>query len=168
MYRDGLPRLTQWKREIGAQVLEDALTGPELAKHRKAVRHMFEAETDQDRLFWRREASAICRGKYATITTPYGRVLPVEAEFSYKVSNYYVQSTARDILASSLVRLVDSSLSPGLLLPIHDEVLAEAPAHEADEYIAEMGRIMTTEFHGVPISAEGKVHGRSWGDGYRR
>jgi len=51
---------------------------------------MFEAENDQDRLFWRREASAICRGKYANITTPIGRVLPVEAEFAYKVSNYYV------------------------------------------------------------------------------
>jgi len=55
-----------------------------------------------------------------------------------------------------------------LLLPIHDEVLAEAPAAEAAEYIREMGRIMTTEFRGVPLSAEGKIHGRSWGDGYHR
>jgi DNA polymerase I - 3''-5'' exonuclease and polymerase domains len=168
MFREAYPALTAWKREIGAQVLEDALTASELTKHRKCIKLMFEAETDQDRTFWRREASAICRGKYATITTPIGRVLPVEAEFSYKVSNYYVQSTARDVLASALCRLVDSSLSSGLLLPIHDEVLAEAPEAEAEEYIREMGRIMTTEFRGVPLSAEGKIHGRSWGDGYKR
>lgn len=168
MFREAYPALTQWKREIGQQVLEDALSASELKKHRKCVTQMFEAETDEDKLFWRREASAICRGKYATIRTPIGRVLPVEAEFSYKVSNYYVQSTARDVLASALLRLVDSSLSPGLLLPIHDEVLAEAPAAEAEEYVREMGQIMTTEFRGVPLSAEGKIHGRSWGDGYKK
>ena len=165
MYRDGLPRLNQWKREIGQQVMEDALDASDLKRHQKCIRNMFDAETDEDRLFWRREAASICRGKYANITTPIGRVLPVEAEFSYKVSNYYVQSTARDILAKALRRLVDSSLSPGLLLPIHDEVLVESPPAEMDDYLREMEKIMAVEFMGVPIPAGGEHHGRAWGDG---
>jgi DNA polymerase-1 len=165
MYKEGLPRLNQWKREIGQQVLEDALSSSELAKHRKCIKLMFDAETDEDRTFWKREAASICKGKLAYITTPIGRVLPVEAEFSYRVSNYYVQSTARDILAQALRRLVDSSLSPGLLLPIHDEVLVEAPESEMDEYLREMEKIMAVEFMGVPIPAGGEHHGRAWGDG---
>jgi len=64
------------------------------------------------------------------------------------------------------VDIFDAGLGDHLLLPIHDEILAQAPAEDAKEVAHEIGKIMTTPFYGVPLTSEGEVTGKNWGAAY--
>jgi DNA polymerase I-like protein with 3'-5' exonuclease and polymerase domains len=100
------------------------------------------------------------------VVTPSGRHLPLDRDRTYSATNYVIQSTARDVFAQSIVDLFDAGLGDYLLLPVHDEVLAQAPDNEAAEVAAEIGRIMSGDFYGVPLNATGEITGRSWGSAY--
>jgi DNA polymerase I len=104
-------------------------------------------------------------GKKEVVTVS-GRHLPLDRDRLYAATNYVVQSTARDILAQAIVDLFDAGLGDYLLLPIHDELLASAPESEAAEVAHEIGRIMSGDFYGVPLSSTGDVTGPSWGSAY--
>ncbi|UVK59060.1 DNA polymerase I [Microbacterium phage Cen1621] len=104
-------------------------------------------------------------GKREVVTVS-GRHLPLDRDRLYSATNYTIQSTARDIAAQAIVDLFDAGLGDYLRLIIHDEVLAEAPEREAEEVAVEVGRIMSSTFYGVPISAAGEVTGKSWGAAY--
>lgn len=102
------------------------------------------------------------------VITPSGRHLPLDRDRLFAATNYTVQSTSRDILAQAIVDVFDAGLGDHLLLPVHDELIAQAPAADAEEVIREIGRVMETEsFYGVKIAADPEVYGRSWGSGYK-
>lgn len=100
------------------------------------------------------------------VITPSGRHLPLDRDRMYAATNYVVQSTARDLLAQALVDLFDAGLGDFLTLPIHDEIVAQAPAADAAEVVKEIGRVMESTFYGVPITSTAEVYGKSWGSGY--
>lgn len=100
------------------------------------------------------------------VVTPSGRHLPLDRDRLYSATNYVVQSTARDLLAQALVDLFEAGLGEHLLLPVHDEILAQAPAEDAEELVAELGRVMESTFYGVQIKSDTSVYGPSWGHGY--
>lgn len=100
------------------------------------------------------------------VVTASGRHLPLDRDRLYAALNYVIQSTARDVLAQAIVDLFDAGLGDYLTLPIHDEILAQAPAAEAEEVAREIGRVMSVDFRGVPLTASGEVTGPSWGHGY--
>jgi DNA polymerase-1 len=100
------------------------------------------------------------------VITPSGRHLPLDRDRLYAATNYVVQSTARDLLAQAIVDLFDQGLGDHLLLPVHDEIVAQAPAGEAEEVIREIGRVMESDFFGVRVSSDTSVYGTSWGHGY--
>jgi len=100
------------------------------------------------------------------VVTPSGRRLPLDRDRLYSATNYVVQSTARDILAQAIVDLFDAGLGDYLLLPVHDELVAQAPAAEAEDVVHEIGRIMDGDFDGIPIISDPEVYGRSWVAGY--
>lgn len=100
------------------------------------------------------------------VVTVSGRHLPLDRDRLYAATNYVVQSTSRDILAQAIVDLFDAGLGDHLLLPIHDEILAQAPDEDADELARELGRVMSSTFYGVPLTSTGEVTGRSWGSAY--
>jgi DNA polymerase-1 len=100
------------------------------------------------------------------VTTPIGRVLPVDRDRSYAVTNYAVQSTARDLLAKAILDIEDAGLGEYLLLPVHDELVCQAPAADAERIIGEISKIMESTFMGVAIASEASVYGSSWGHGY--
>ena len=104
-------------------------------------------------------------GKKEVVTVS-GRHLPLDRDRLYAATNYVVQSTSRDLLAQAIVDLFDAGLGDHLLLPIHDEILAQAPAAEAPEVVAEIGRIMGSNFYGIPILSDTEVYGPTWGHGY--
>ncbi|MGI5347017.1 DNA polymerase [Streptomyces sp. CA-250714] len=95
-----------------------------------------------------------------------GRRLPLDRDRMYAVVNYACQSAARDCLGQSLIHMEEAGLLPYLRLPIHDEVVYSAPQAESMEIAREIERCMTFELHGVPITADSKVGGRSWGSLY--
>lgn len=100
------------------------------------------------------------------VITPSGRHLPLDRDRLYAATNYVVQSTARDLLAQAIVDLFDAGLGDHILLPVHDEIVAQAPADEAEDVVQEIGRIMGSTFGGVEIVSDPEVYGRSWGHGY--
>lgn len=100
------------------------------------------------------------------VVSPMGRPLPVDDYRLYAATNYVVQSTARDVLAQALIELEEAGFSENLLLPVHDEVIFQAPAEDAEEVMAAMVHAMHASMGDVQIEAEGKVYGPSWGHGY--
>lgn len=100
------------------------------------------------------------------VITPAGRHLPLDRDRLYAATNYVVQSTARDLLAQALVDCFAAGLGDHLLLPVHDEIVAQAPEADAEDFARELGTVMGRDFYGVAIVAEPEVYGRSWGHGY--
>lgn len=100
------------------------------------------------------------------VVTASGRHLPLDRDRLYSAVNYVCQSTARDVLAQAIVDAFEAGLGDHLLLPIHDELLAQAPAGEAEEFARELGRVMTCDFFGVPLTAGAEVVGGNWGQAY--
>ncbi|MGX4737091.1 DNA polymerase [Kitasatospora griseola] len=111
---------------------------------------------------WQREAMET--GMVSISVT--GRRLPLDRDRMYAVTNYMCQSAARDVLGQSLLNMEAAGLLGMLRLPIHDEVLASAPAGEAEEIAREIERCMTWDLYGVPIEGEAEIGRRSWGSLY--
>lgn len=100
------------------------------------------------------------------VVTETGRHLPLDRDRLYAATNYVCQSLARDVLAQAIVDLFDQGLGDHLLLPVHDELVAQAPKEDAEEIARLIGQTMTREFKGVPVSSTGEVAGPSWGSAY--
>lgn len=173
-YREAMPTLASYMRKRQDWVLRNALSPMEYGAYRKLLGTMFNFRNDTKegrsaRAQIQAEISRLCRGKYARVITPFGRELIVDAEKPYTILNYEVQSSAADIMKQGFLRVMaDEELNPTVLLPIHDELLGQGPKRKAEYLANRYGEVMTTEFMGVPITASGKVYGKSWGHGYRK
>lgn len=95
-----------------------------------------------------------------------GHRLPLDRDRTYAVTNYLVQSTARDCLGQALIHMDEAGLVPYLRLPIHDEVLASVPKAEAEDIARGIAKAMTFSLKGVPIEATPEIGMRSWGSLY--
>ncbi|WDM16700.1 DNA polymerase [Streptomyces lavenduligriseus] len=147
----------------GATTIQRQTGAPmEEVKRAVAAYHRTYPEVRRAANRWQREAFA--NGMVTTSVT--GRRLPLDRDRTYAVTNYQVQSAARDCLGQALINMDDAGLLPYLRLPIHDEVIASAPAKEAEEVGREIGKCMTFDLFGVPIESDPEVGGRSWGSLY--
>ena len=103
----------------------------------------------------------------AYVTTPYGRRHPCDPDKLYKLVNYLIQGTCADLLKDKLVQLDAAGLSEYMILPVHDEVIFDAPTEEATEIKKTAEAIMReVDKFSVPLDVDGKIVGR-WGDAYR-
>lgn len=173
-YESQFTALAKYKRRITNQVIRSALTPHEYRTFAGIRQQMFTARADTAegkalRYQYRLQMERLCRNKIGWVRTAFGRPLPVDASKAYAGVNYIVQSTARDIMAGSFLRIMDDpELEPTVLLLIHDEILGQARKSKAEYTVRRYGEVMSTEFMGVPIDASGKVYGKSWGHGYMR
>lgn len=169
-YSAGYPTLNAWKKQQTRDVLESAFSPSEYAMFLHLQRQMWECDDSVEgralKRAYRAELDELCRGRIGTVVTPIGRYLPVEANKAYRVVNYLVQSTSRDITARGAIKVSQSRHGKYALMVIHDEILGEAPIRKAQKVADEYAELMTMTFMDVPITASGKVYGRSWGDGY--
>lgn len=101
------------------------------------------------------------------VVTPIGRRLPLDEDRIYAATNYMVQSTARDLLAKAVVECFRQGLGDYLLVPVHDELVGQAPVAEAREIVDAIGKCMESNFKGVEILSSPEVYGPSWGAGYK-
>lgn len=158
--------LAKLKYAVQEKVIERALSPSDYARYTslQAMRVTYRAD-GRDIRPW---IDKLLRGKLGYVVNPYGRRLIVEASHAYAGLNYLVQSTARDVFGDALLRIMDDpKLERYALLPIHDELLGQAPEDRAEEIVRRYAEVMSTEFMGVPLSASGKVYGQRWGDGYK-
>lgn len=101
-----------------------------------------------------------------SITTPTGRVLPVDPSRAYSALNYLIQSSSRDVTARALLRLHDAGFTQYLRLPIHDEFLASVPTDKAKWGAGKIAELMAEQMGPVHISTDAEVGLRSWGSLY--
>lgn len=140
-------------------------TGAEESDVRRAIATYDRVYPEIRRFAARQER--IARGNEMVTVTLTGRRLPLDRQRAYAVTNYQVQSAARDVLGQALIEMDSAGLLPNLRLPIHDEVLASVPAREAADYSREIERCMSMTLGGVPITASAETKDlRSWGSLY--
>ncbi|MGH7484040.1 MAG: DNA polymerase, partial [bacterium] len=99
------------------------------------------------------------------VVTPFGRTIPVDTQRPWGAINYAVQSTARDVFMSGMLRMVEAGFGQYLWLPVHDELIACVPESIAADAIRCMTAVMADDFQGVPIVADGGLMGRRWTKG---
>ena len=103
----------------------------------------------------------------AYVKSPAGRRHPLDVRSLYKGVNYLIQGTAADVLKKAILDLDAAGLGEFLVLPVHDEVIADVPEADAAAVAAEIGRVMTDEAtYAVPLTASADVVER-WGEKYR-
>ncbi|MGW6638513.1 DNA polymerase [Streptomyces cyaneofuscatus] len=147
----------------GANTIQRQTGAPmEEVKRAVAAYHRTYPEVRRAANRWQREAFS--NGMVTTSVT--GRRLPLDRDRTYAVTNYQVQSAARDCLGQALINMEEAGLLPYLRLPVHDEVIASAPAAEAIDVGRAIGECMTFDLFGVPIESDPEVGGRSWGSLY--
>ncbi|MFJ3248367.1 DNA polymerase [Streptomyces sp. NPDC086782] len=103
-----------------------------------------------------------------TLRTPSGRRLVFDRDAAYASFNGEIQSTARDIFAQGMLEIHARGLTPHVLLPVHDEIVADAPEREAETVAREIGEAMATTIRGIPIDTDPEVGGGSWGSLYMK
>lgn len=171
-FQDAFPALTAYKRREQDAILRNALSSAEYRAYKMLRGRMYALRYDTKegraaRAALQVEISRLLYRKIGYAETPFGRRLIVDAEKSYTVVNYKIQSTAADLMKQALLDVMDDpELEPTVLLPVHDEILGQAFKDEAEHIASRYGKVMSREFMGVPISASGKVYGMSWGHGY--
>ncbi len=149
----------------GANTIQRQTGAPmEEVKRAVAAYHRAYPEVRRAANKWQREAFA--NGMVTTSVT--GRRLPLDRDRTYAVTNYQVQSAARDCLGQALINMDEAGLLPYLRLPVHDEVIASAPEREAEDIAREIGKCMTFNLFGVPIDSDPDVSGQSWGSLYMK
>jgi DNA polymerase-1 len=173
-YEIAFPALAKYKRRKTESILQSALSTAEYKTYKALRSRMFNFRRDtpegrEARAGIQMELKRLCYGKVGYIYTNFGRRIIVNAEKPYAAINYEVQTSAADVLKEAFLRVMDDEeLNPTVLLPIHDELLGQALIEEAEYFASRYAEVMTTRFMGVPITASGKVYGKSWGHGYKK
>lgn len=90
------------------------------------------------------------------VKTPTGRILPIDRQRVYAGLNYYIQSTARDVMGQGCINLREAGYWQYVTLTIHDEYKAEVPDHMIEEYREAVPEIIkVTNFLGKEIDITG-------------
>lgn len=172
-YQETFPALTRYKKRNQEAVLRSALSRQEYKIYRQLLSRMFNFRTDtadgrKARFQIQTEIKRLCARRVGFVHTPTGRRLVVDSSKPYAATNYIIQSFAADIMKAGFLRIMeDPELEPTVLLLVHDEVLGQAKRKDAERISERYAEIMSTEYNGVPLTASGKVYGKSWGHGYR-
>lgn len=102
-----------------------------------------------------------------TVTTPTGRKMIADDRKEYTLMNYLIQCHAAEILKRDIIA-IDNRLPDTMILPVHDEVMADAPKIDAVECAHIIQDAMTDrERYLVPITSSAEIMYGNWGDKYR-
>ena len=102
---------------------------------------------------WSDEVKRHVRAGAIEFPTYSGRIIKLDRRLPHKAPNYLIQGTARELLVDALLRWDQGPHGGGVVVPVHDEILAVVPEDRAQDAQDELVRCMTTELHGVPIGA---------------
>lgn len=115
---------------------------------------------------WSLKLQREARANKMVMRSPTGRILALDRDRIYAAINYQVQSTAADVLKNALEALFLAGLGDHLLMPVHDEVIAQAPIDEAEEVSRAIAEAMETTVMDMKLDSDAEVYGPSWGHGY--
>ncbi|QJD49859.1 DNA polymerase I [Microbacterium phage AvGardian] len=99
------------------------------------------------------------------LRSPTGRILALDRDRTYAAINYMIQSTAADVLKNAMEALFTGGLGEYLLMPVHDELIAQAPTEDAEDVARAIRETMATKVGEMVLDSDGVVYGFSWGHG---
>lgn len=101
------------------------------------------------------------------VMTRTGRRLPCDEDRVYSLTNYLIQASAAEIFKQNLVKLDQADLTEYLIVPVHDEIVLQAPKSEVADVMQVVQECMTTsDGWQVPLTAGVEGGFDSWGAKY--
>ena len=101
------------------------------------------------------------------VLTRTGRRLPCDEDRVYSLTNYMIQATAAEVFKQNLIKLDQADLTELLIVPVHDEIVLQAPREDAEEVAQIVKECMTTtDGWSVPLTAGVDGPFENWGAKY--
>lgn len=159
-------------RLYGAGVAKQALTAGVPEEQMRAVSNAFDENYPGMQLFQKAvEQKGLDRLEtegIGYVNTWTGRRLPCDEDRVYTLVNYLIQGGAAEVFKSNLVKLDQADLTDLLIVPVHDEIVLNAPRKDAEEVKQLVKKCMTTEggIWQVPLTADADGPLENWGAKY--
>ena len=169
--RRGLIKGVVYGRLYGAGVEKQAMTAGVAKDQMQAVSDAFDLRFPGMTLFQKQVEDVGMRRLRSEgqgyVNTWTGRRLPCDEDRVYTLTNYLIQGGAAEIFKSNLVKLDKADLTELLIVPVHDEIVLNAPREDAKEIQQLVRECMTTrDGWAVPLTADVDGPLETWGDKY--
>ena len=169
--RRGLIKGVVYGRLYGAGVAKQALTAGVPEDQMRAVSDAFDVRFPGMTSFQKQVEDVGMRRLRAEgegyVNTWTGRRLPCDNDRVYTLVNYLIQGGAAEVFKSNLVKLDQADLTEYLIVPVHDEIVLNAPREHAEEMKELVRKCMTTtEGWSVPLTADVDGPLENWGEKY--
>jgi DNA polymerase-1 len=170
--RRNLIKGTVYGRLYGAGVAKQALTAGVAEPQMRQVSDAFDTRFPGMALFQRQIEDAGMRRLKAEgqgyVYTWTGRRLPCDEDRAYTLVNYLIQGGAAEVFKANLIKLDQADLTELLIVPVHDEIVLNAPRKDAQEIMKVVQECMTTrEGWDVPLTSGIDGPLENWGEKYR-
>lgn len=170
--RRALIKGTVYGRLYGAGVAKQALTAGVAEPQMRSVSDAFDGRYPGMAMFQRKIEDAGMRRVrdegQGYVYTWTGRRLPCDEDRVYTLVNYLIQGGAAEVFKANLVKLDQADLTELLIVPVHDEIVLNAPRKDAEEIMRIVKECMTTtEGWNVPLTAGIDGPLETWGDKYK-
>jgi P4 family phage/plasmid primase-like protien len=113
---------------------------------------------------WADQVKQSVRRGATQMPTYAGRVIHLPREYPHKAANYCIQGTARELLVDALLEWDRTEWGGGVVLPVHDEIVAMVPEADAERATEALVACMSRELYGIPIKAEASEPSFAWRD----
>jgi DNA polymerase-1 len=170
--RRNLIKGTVYGRLYGAGVAKQAITARVQEGQMRSVSDAFDTRFPGMAHFQRQIEDAGMRRLKAEgqgyVYTWTGRRLPCDEDRVYTLVNYLIQGGAAEVFKANLVKLDQADLTELLIVPVHDEIVLNAPRKDAEEIKKIVQQCMTTtQGWDVPLTAGIDGPMENWGEKYR-
>ena len=160
-----------YERLYGAGVAKQAITAGVPEEQMRAVSNAFDERFPGMQMFQRaveqRGMQRLEAEGQGYVTTWTGRRLPCDEDRVYTLVNYLIQGGAAEVFKSNLIKLDQADLTDLLIVPVHDEIVLNAPREDAEEIKQLVRKCMTTtEGWQVPLTADVDGPLENWGAKY--
>jgi DNA polymerase-1 len=169
--RRNLIKSMVYGRLYGAGVAKQALTAGVHEAQMKQTSDAFDGRFP-GMSFFQKQIEDIGMRRFKTegqgyVYTWTGRRIPCDDNRVYTLINYLIQGGAAEVFKSNLVKLDQADLTELLIVPVHDEIVLNAPRKDAEEIMRIVKDCMTTtEGWAVPLTAGIDGPMETWGDKY--
>jgi DNA polymerase-1 len=169
--RRGLIKGVVYGRLYGAGVAKQALTAGVPEDQMRAVSNEFDKRFPGMAMFQKKVEDIGMRRLRSEgqgyVNTWTGRRLPCDEDRVYTLVNYLIQGGAAEVFKSNLIKLDQADLTELLIVPVHDEIVLNAPREDAAEIQQIVRECMTTrDGWSVPLTADVDGPLENWGEKY--
>jgi DNA polymerase-1 len=169
--RRNLIKSMVYGRLYGAGVAKQAITAGVHESQMKLVSDTFDARFP-GMAYFQKQIEDIGMRRFRSegqgyVYTWTGRRIPCDDNRVYTLVNYLIQGGAAEVFKSNLVKLDQADLTELLIVPVHDEIVLNAPRKDAEEIMRIVKECMTTtEGWAVPLTSGIDGPMETWGDKY--